>query len=67
MKVKDLFEKLKEAVENGHAEDEVVVPVIVDEAVFGPSPTVSIQDMSYGFDWDSKKVFLTPQRPLKKN
>ena len=64
MKVKDLYERMKMAMESGHAEDEVVLPVVLKEATFGPSPCVKIKDMAFGFDWDNKKVFLYPEKKV---
>ena len=64
MDAKTLYEKLKIAVESGQGHLKIVLPVSSEGSHFGPQPTVEVEDFSYGFDWNSGKIFLHPTTPV---
>ncbi|QYC52434.1 hypothetical protein [Salmonella phage SSBI34] len=54
MKVNDLIELLWTC----DPDADVVIPVEVGHITIGALPTVGVEGVSNGFDWDSGKVFL---------
>lgn len=64
MTAKELFDFLKQVVDSGQGDHKVVIPVSSTESFLGPQPTETISQASYGFDWDSGKIFLHPTKPV---
>lgn len=67
MKVSELHEALTRIVENEEryackVDREVVI--YIDSQSVGPVTYVSIKDFNLGFDWDTGKLFLIPDKSL---
>lgn len=60
MDVKTLIENLKKMSEK----DEVKI-VITNPKAIGPTPTVDIDFIISGFDWDNRDVLIIPSKPLE--
>jgi len=43
---------------------DVVIAVKLPYATVGPMPTVDVRSISTGFDWDSGKLIIQPERVL---
>lgn len=64
MTVKELLEILNAAKNNGRENDAVVIEVSVEKIILGPTPSVTVKEAQMGFDWDSHKIILVPERKL---
>ena len=58
--------KVKELIRLIEIDEECEVCVRVNEDALGPMPTVAIESVFLGFDWDKGKVILNPSIELKK-
>lgn len=68
MKVKELKDALEKLIEDNpiYSDWSVAIPVkIKDEMLLGPTPSLRISQISPGFDWDNKKVFLVTDKDIK--
>lgn len=64
--VRDLKDIVDHLVAQGKEDCSVGIIVKEEGVVLGPTPTVPIQWLSTGFDWDSGRVLIQPELPLKK-
>ncbi len=68
MKVKDLRDYLN-AVEKyaNHDNDDIVVIIDTGRVYFGAIPTIGVQSMLFGCDWDSGKLLITTKEKININ
>lgn len=66
MKLNDLIEKLLcIKSENPNSLDlEVVVKITLPYTTTGPTPTVQLNSLQVGFDWDNGKLLLSPSENI---
>lgn len=64
--VQELKQIVDHFVEGGLGDRPIGIIVHEEGVVLGPTPTVPIQWVSAGFDWDSGRVLIQPQTSLKK-
>lgn len=65
--VQDLKQVIDHLVEGGLGDRPVGIVVHEEGVVLGPTPTVPIQWVSAGFDWDAGQILIQPQTRLKKD
>lgn len=65
--VQDLKQVIDHLVEGGLGDQPVGIVVHEEGVVLGPTPTVPIQWVSAGFDWDAGQILIQPQTRLKKD
>lgn len=64
MKASDLFKKLSYYNERILESNEVVIQIKLPFVTVGPQPTVTVEHVSFGFDWDAGKFIIAPIEPL---
>ncbi len=64
MKLKDLKEAVDHLIENGHADDNVVVTVRLRKATCGARPSVNVANIYAGFDWEMHQVRIETTEDL---
>ena len=64
--VYDLKNMVDHFVNSGLGESSIGIVVKESGIVLGPTPTVGIQWVTNGFDWDSGRILIQPETPLKK-
>lgn len=62
MKVSELYEALGKYIERGHGDDEAVI--LLQESSVGASAAEEVDTCEAGFDWDSGRILLIPEKPL---
>lgn len=56
--------ELQQILSLADGEKEVVIQVELYVPTFGPTPSVSIQHVNTGFDWNNGKLIIVPTQAL---
>lgn len=62
MKVSELYEAFGKYIKRGHGDDEAVI--LLQESSMGASAAEEVDTCEAGFDWDSGRILLIPEKPL---
>ena len=62
----ELKEIVDYLVDTGHGNSSLGIVIQETGIVLGPTPTIPIQWVSAGFDWDSGRILIQPEISLKK-